>query len=163
MKQWWLARSPQDRQAIAVAAAAFFLLLLYLLLWIPFQQQIERKKMHLEGQRATLNWMQEQAAEVKLLKDRQSSGNSAGTGEALLTLVDRTAKRNQLRQFIQRLKPQGSDKVQLWVEEAPFDTLVRWLGLLVRQHGLFLESVSIERQEKSGLVNARLNLQRGTE
>lgn len=161
MNKWWLSQSPRDRQAVMVAAAAVILLMLYLALWIPFKKQIEQKKNLQEGQRSTLNWMRQRAAEVKLLKGSQATAKRSGTNEALLTLVDRTAKQNKLRQFIQRLKPQGSDAVQLWVEGVPFDTLVQWLGLLVKQHGLFLESVNIERQEKSGLVNARLNLQRG--
>ena len=77
-----------------------------------------------------------------------------------MTLVDRTAKQQQLRQFIQRLKPEGSDSVQLWVEQAPFDVLIRWLGLLLDKHGIVVESINIERQEQAGLINARLNLER---
>jgi len=161
MKDWWLTRSPRDKLALMIAFSAIVLLLIYLLIWLPFQQQIEKNRALVASQRSTLTWMQDRVADIKLLK-QQLSSNKSGRGEALLTLVDRTAKNNQLRQFIQRLKPEGSTAVRIWVEQAPFDSLIKWLGQLVNQHGILLESVSIERQEKSGLINARLNLQQET-
>ncbi|MEN8178069.1 MAG: type II secretion system protein M [Pseudomonadota bacterium] len=160
MKQWWLSRSPQDKLALMVTSSAVVVLLLYLLLWIPFKQQVDKKGVLVDSQRSTLKWMQESAAKIKLIKQRQSSSDRSGRSEALLTLVDRTAKKNQLRQFIQRLKPDGSSAVQIWVEQAPFDSLIQWLGLLVNQYGILLESVNIERQDKPGVINAKLNLQR---
>jgi general secretion pathway protein M len=160
VKQWWLSRSPQDKLALMLGFGALSLLLLYLLFWIPFTQQVENRKMLLDGQKRTLQWMQQQAAEVNRLKQRQNSRNRPGSDEALLTLVDRTAQQNQLRGFIKRLKPDGGSAVQIWVEQAPFDHLIDWLGLLVNQHAILLESVSIERQDKAGIINAKVNLQR---
>ena len=160
MKQWWLSRSPQDRMAISSGAAALMLLLLYLLVWIPFSQKVEQKRILLSNQQSTLTWMRERAAEVRQLKAVQTPVNRSGSREALLTLVDRTAKQSRLRQQIQRLKPEGNDSVQLWMEEAPFDTLIMWLGKLSVQHGISVESLNIERLDNPGQVNARLNLYR---
>jgi general secretion pathway protein M len=160
MKQWWLSRSPQDKLALMVGLTAVTLLLLYLLFWLPFQKQVEKKQLQVQNQRTTLSWMKQNAAEVNALKGKLPVTSNATSNQALLTLVDKTAKQIQLRKFIQRLKPQGSDAVQLWIEQVPFDTLVQWLDLLVKQHSIRLESVNIERQENKGVVNARLNLQR---
>ncbi|MDJ0807231.1 MAG: type II secretion system protein M [Gammaproteobacteria bacterium] len=162
MKQWWLSRTPQDKLALIVTAAAVTVLLLYLLIWLPFEKSVDKKADLVESQRATLLWMRESAAEINLLKERAKVNRRSGSNEALLTLVDRTAKKNQLRQFIQRLKPDGARTVQIWVEQAPFDSLIQWLGILVNQYGILLESVSIERQDKPGIINAKLNLQRVT-
>ena len=160
MKQWWYSRSPQDKLALLTAAAAITLLLTYLFLWLPFTQQVEKKKTLVENQQATLRWMMQSVAEIETFKQRQASAIRSSSNETLLTLVDRTAKQNQLRQFIKRLKPDGSTAVQIWVEQAPFDSLIQWLGLLVNQHGIFLASVNVDRHDKPGMVNAKLNLQR---
>jgi general secretion pathway protein M len=160
MKDWWLSRTPQDRMALLISAGVVGVLLVYLFLWLPFKKQIDAKRTQVESQLATLNWMQQSATEVRALRSRQTGGTTRASNEALLTLVDRTAKQNQLRKYIQRLKPQDGDSVQLWLEQAPFDGLVQWLGLLVRQYGISLDSVNIERQGGSGLVDARLTLQR---
>ncbi len=160
MKQWWFTRSPQDKLALMTASTVVIVLLLYLLLWIPFKQQVDKQRILVDSQYSTLKWMKESVAEIETLKQRQASANRSSKNEALLTLVDRTAEKNQLRQFIKRLKPDGSMAVQIWVEQAPFDSLIQWLGLLVNQHGILLESVNIDRQDKPGLINAKLNLQR---
>ena len=160
MKDWWLSRTSQDRMAILITASVLGLLLVYLLIWLPFNKQIITKRNLVESQRATLEWMKKSAAEVRSLRSRQTRNNTKVSNEALLTLVDRTAKQNQLNEYIQRLKPQDNDSVQLWLEKAPFDRLVQWLGLLVRQYDIELDAINIERDESSGLVDARLTLLR---
>ncbi|MES9992763.1 MAG: type II secretion system protein GspM [Candidatus Thiodiazotropha sp.] len=159
MKEWWQTKTPQEHMAMIVGAVAILLLLIYLLMWRPFHQALEKKALLVESQQITLNWMQDNLELVKSLS-RQQQGRGASSNEALLTLVDRTAKQIQLRQQIQRIKPQGDNGVQLWIEEAPFDTIMKWLGQLTQTHAIEIDTLTIDRQEKQGLVNARLVLQR---
>ncbi|MBT3045641.1 MAG: type II secretion system protein M [Candidatus Thiodiazotropha sp.] len=159
MKEWWQSKTPQEHMAMIIGAVAVLLLLVYLLMWRPFTQALEKKALLVESQQITLNWMQDNLDLVRSLRSQQR-GKGAGSNEALLTLVDRTAKRIQLRQQIQRIKPQGDNAVQLWIEEAPFDTIMKWLGQLTLTHAIEIDSLTIDRQEKQGLVNARLVLQR---
>ena len=160
MKDWWLSRSSQDRLAILITACVIGLLLVYLFGWLPFNKQIVAKRNLVESQLATLEWMKRSAVEVQSLRTGQTKRDTRTSNEALLTLVDRTAKQNQLSKYIQRLKPQDNDSVQLWVEQAPFDRLIQWLGLLLRQYAIDLDSISVERDESSGMVDARLTLLR---
>ncbi|MEW8314867.1 MAG: type II secretion system protein M [Candidatus Thiodiazotropha endolucinida] len=159
MKEWWQSKTPQEHMALIIGAAAILLLLVYLLLWRPFNQALDKKALLVESQQLTLNWMQDNLDLVKNLRSQQR-GKSAGSNEALLTLVDRTAKKIRLRQQLQRIKPQGDNAVQLWIEEAPFDTIIKWLGQLTQTHAIEIDSLTIDRQDKPGLVNARLVLQR---
>ncbi|MES9972737.1 type II secretion system protein GspM [Candidatus Thiodiazotropha sp. LNASS1] len=159
MKEWWQSKTPQEHMALIIGAAAILLLLVYLLMWRPFNQALDKKALLVESQQLTLNWMQDNLDLVKNLRSQQR-GKSAGSNEALLTLVDRTAKKTRLRQQIQRIKPQGDNAVQLWIEEAPFDTIIKWLGQLTQAHAIEIDSLTIDRQDKPGLVNARLVLQR---
>ncbi len=160
MKEWWQARTSEEHMALIFGTAAVLLLLLYLLLWRPFSQALEKKALLVENQQITLSWMQDNLGLVKQLRSQQR-GTRGGSNEALLTLVDRTAKKINLRQQIQRIKPQGDNAVQLWVEQAPFDTVMQWLGQLTQTHAIEIDSLTIDKQEKPGLVNARLVLQRG--
>ncbi|MEW8079063.1 MAG: type II secretion system protein M [Candidatus Thiodiazotropha endolucinida] len=159
MKEWWQSKTPQEHMALIIGAAAILLLLVYLLLWRPFNQALDKKALLVESQQLTLNWMQDNLDLVKSLRSQQRT-KGAGSNEALLTLVDRTAKKIRLRQQIQRIKPQGDNAVQLWIEEAPFDTIIIWLGQLTQTHAIEIDSLTIDRQDKPGLVNARLVLQR---
>lgn len=159
MKAWWETKTPQEQLAMIIGAAAILLLFVYLLMWRPFVQSLDKKALLVESQQVTLKWMQDNLDLVKSLK-RQQRGKAGNSNEALLTLVDRTAKQIQLRQQIQRIKPQGDNAVQLWIEQAPFDTIMKWLGQLTHTHGIGIDSLSIDRQDKPGLVNARLVIQR---
>ncbi|MCG7954344.1 MAG: type II secretion system protein M [Candidatus Thiodiazotropha endolucinida] len=160
MKQWWLSKTPQEHLAMIVGGTAVLLLLIYLIVWHPFQQSLEQKALLVKSQESTLQWMKDNADLVKNMRSNQP-GKGAASNEALLTLVDRTAKRVQLRQQIKRIKPQGDDSVQLWVEQASFDTLIRWLGQMTQEYALNIESLNIDRQDAPGLINARVVLQRG--
>ncbi|MBT2971424.1 MAG: hypothetical protein B6D72_18225 [gamma proteobacterium symbiont of Ctena orbiculata] len=159
MKEWWQSKTPQEHMAMIIGAVAVLLLLVYLLMWRPFTQALEKKALLVESQQITLNWMQDNLDLVRSLRSQQR-GSGSSSNEALLTLVDKTAKRIRLRQQIQRIKPQGDNAVQLWIEEAPFDTIMKWLGQLTLTHAIEIDSLTIDRQEKQGLVNARLVLQR---
>ncbi|RLW69379.1 MAG: general secretion pathway protein GspM [gamma proteobacterium symbiont of Stewartia floridana] len=160
MKQWWLSKTPQEHLAMIVGGTAVLLLLIYLIVWRPFQQSLEQKALLVKSQESTLQWMKDNADLVKNMRNDQPA-KVAASNEALLTLVDRTAKRVQLRQQIKRIKPQGDDSVQLWVEQAAFDTLIRWLGQMTQEYALNIESLNIDRQDAPGLINARVVLQRG--
>ncbi|MCG8489027.1 MAG: type II secretion system protein M [Chromatiales bacterium] len=160
MKQWWLSKTPQEHLAMIIGGTAVLLLLIYLIVWRPFQQSIEQKALLVKSQESTLQWMKDNADLVRNMRSSQPGKGAAGN-EALLTLVDRTAKRIQLRQQIKRIKPQGDDSVQLWVEEASFDTLIRWLGQMTQEYALNIESLNIDRQDAPGMINARVVLQRG--
>lgn len=160
MKQWWLSKTPQEHMAMIVGGTAVLILLLYLIIWRPFEQDLEKKILLVDSQKATLQWMQGNLDLIKRMGSKQGK-NGSPSNEALLTLVDRTAKRAQLRQQIKRIKPQGDNGVQLWVEEVSFDILIRWLGQMTQDHALDIESLNIDRQDGAGLVNARVVLQRG--
>ncbi|MCG7982584.1 MAG: type II secretion system protein M [Candidatus Thiodiazotropha lotti] len=160
MKQWWLSKSPQEHLAMIIGGTAVLLLLIYLIVWRPFQQSLEQKALLVKSQESTLQWMKDNADLVRNMRNNQP-GKGAASNEALLTLVDRTAKRVQLRQQIKRIKPQGDDAVQLWVEQASFDALIRWLGQMTQEHALNIESLNIDREDAPGLINARVVLQRG--
>ncbi len=161
MKEWWLTKTPREQMALMLAAGAMFLFLLYLFAWQPFSDAVEQKRSRVKSQQLTLSWMQQQLPEIKALRGSGNNSNQRGSNEALLTLVDRTAKQRQLRQQIQRIKPQGDKTVQLWVEQASFDALLIWLGELTQQHGVQIDTLNIDRQELPGVINAKLVLQRG--
>jgi general secretion pathway protein M len=160
MKVWWLSKTPREQLILVVGAGVLLLFLIYLLAWQPFIDSVEQKRQHIKGQQSTLDWMRQNLPEIQRLRRQSRSSGRASSNEALLTLVDRTAKTNQLRQQIQRIKPQGDDTVQLWVEQAAFDTLLKWVGGLTLQYGIQIETLNIDRQELPGIVNARLVLQR---
>ena len=158
MKQWYYSRQPQERLVLVLSAVILVGLLIYSLFWVPFTQEIAQKNKNVAEQQKTLEWMKETAAEVNHLKGSTGNQPTTGSREALLTTVDRTAKQIQLRTAIKRIKPDGNDKVQLWLEQAPFDRMVVWLDSLQNQNAITVDHITIDKQGASGEINARINL-----
>ncbi|HLN48257.1 MAG TPA: type II secretion system protein GspM, partial [Steroidobacteraceae bacterium] len=52
-------------------------------------------------------------------------------------------------------QPSGNG-VRVQLEAAPFDTLITWIASLDQRYGLAIESITIDRADKPGVVNANI-------
>jgi general secretion pathway protein M len=160
MREWLEKLEPRERLVLAVGAAVSLVLVLYAGLWYPVQSQIERLERSVAEQSATVEWMKVAAREVEQLRS-SSVARRAGDGGPLLTLVEQSARRAGLGTALSRVEPQGATQVRVWLEAAPFDAMIGWLGQVRESQGVEVESVVLDPQQEPGLVNARLVLQRG--
>ena len=55
---------------------------------------------------------------------------------------------------ITRMQPQG-EKIQIWMDDVPFDALLGYLNELVQEKGLSLESIDLAESDTAGLVRVR--------
>jgi general secretion pathway protein M len=159
MKQFIANLSRRDRLLLAAGAGGALLVLLFLIAWHPFGRHVDRLRDNAAAQRETRVWMQQAAAEVKQLRDAAPARR--GTGQSLLAAADSTARQHGLAAAMKRVEPDGADKVRIRLEQAGFDDMTRWLELLVREHGVRIESITIDGRNQTGIVDARLTLQAG--
>lgn len=159
MNQWFENLSPRERLMVGLATAALLAALFYLLAWEPVHRDLSQLRQQVASHQQDLLWMRGAAGQVATLKSRQDS-RPAASGGSLLTLVEKTANDAGLKRHVARVEPQGRDGVRIWLEDAPFDELVRWLGRLRSENGLLVENLSADRPEAPGRVNARLLLRR---
>jgi len=160
MKQFIANLSDRERVLLAGGGGAALLLLLFLIAWHPFSRHVERLDENVAAQRELRLWMQHAAAEAKRL--RSSAPARGGAGQSLLAAADSTARQYGLAAAMKRVEPDGADKVRIRLEQAGFDDMTRWLELLVREHGVRIESITIDGRNQSGTVDARLTLQAGS-
>lgn len=157
MKAWWDGLELREQRLVAGGAAALLLFLLYAAVWAPLQSTRARLTTQAEEQRATLRGMQLRAAEIRQLSAR-SAGRRPATGQSLLGLIDQTARAQHLADAVKRVQPDGTNSVRVWLENAAFDDVMRWLGTLEQRHGVVIDTLNVERGELPGRVAARLTL-----
>jgi len=145
MREWFLSREPRERVILVVAAILTLGVLLHMVIVEPLTEASRRAVRLEESRQATLVWLKSALRELDSLRGRQSTAPAAG-GQSLLSLVDRTARQAGLRDRLKKVEPRGSQQAQL----------VSWLGELHGRHGYRVVSITIDRQEGEGLVNARL-------
>lgn len=160
MKNWFLGLAPRERAMVTAGAAVLLLLVLYLMLWEPLDSRVKGLREGLDSQQGTLAWMQGASQEVRQL--RGTGGRTAGNdNRSLLTIVDQSARASGIKQALQRMEPDGSTGVRLWLATTPFDRLIGWLGQLEHDYGIVATAVSMEPKEPVGTVEARITLERG--
>ncbi|MGM0593470.1 MAG: type II secretion system protein GspM [Pseudomonadota bacterium] len=162
MKQYWMSLQPRERLTLMTGAAIAALLLLYLLLIEPFMVELERLESSVAAQQEELAWMQAAAKEVAQLKRQNGGGASvAQRGErSLLSLVDSSAREEGLAEPLKQLSPVG-EKVRVRLEGAAFDALLRWLDRLEQDFAVGVDSLTLERLDAPGLVNATVVVKDG--
>ncbi len=147
---------PRERQLVIAAAALLVFFIAYLLLWQPFGgQRLQSLRDKVAEQRATLAWMQQAALRAQQLR---GGAAQAGRGQSLMTVVDLTAKKNDLSAAMKRVEPAGDHSVRVWIEQAPFDTIAGWLDELNRNYSVHVDLITLDREAGPGRVNARITL-----
>jgi general secretion pathway protein M len=159
MKEWLAGLDPQERLLVYGAAGVFAVILVYVVLVHPFHSSYDRLRNDVEERRATLQWMQESALTVKQLKGANPGAGKSMEGRSLLSVTDGAARAAGLGAALKRVEPDGSTGVRVWLEDASFDSVVGWLGVMASRYGVDVDSASIDHTEKRGRVNARLSLQ----
>lgn len=159
MKQWWLGLQASERRTLSIGGIVLGISLLYFGLWEPFQNKVDVLENSVATNQSLSVWMDKSAAEVIRLRGTGSSPSAIKDNRSLLSLVDQTAKRGGLGQAVKRVEPDGQEAVRVWLEQASFDDMMRWLLKIEQSNGITVKSITIDRQEQQGRVNARLSLQ----
>jgi type II secretory pathway component PulM len=77
------------------------------------------------------------------------------TGEPPVVLVDRVGREAGLGAALRGTQPSGTG-VRVQLEAAPFDTLISWIATLDQRYGLAIDSITVDRAARPGVVNANV-------
>jgi general secretion pathway protein M len=157
-RAWWATLAQREQRVVGAGAVALALIVLYLGAWEPLVGGQRERERALEEARALAAQLELLAVEVQ--RNRGSGGGTIGAGQSLLAIVDQSRKASALTKPPSRLQPEGEATVRIWLEDVPFDALLRWLADLELRYGVRVDTADIERESGPGLVNARLTLMR---
>lgn len=159
LKERWQQMAPRERVLVSAAGAVVAVMLAFLLIWRPLFASTGKLRKEVAEQRELVQWLNAIEPEVQLLRGARSMRPAAGG--SLLALVDQTSKANGLGQFVSRIQPEGDKEVRVWLEQAPYDEIMRWLIALELDAGVRIVEFNVSRGPAPGLVAVRINLQRG--
>jgi len=151
LRAWYAGLQQREQRVVAIGGVALALLILVLGILLPLQSAVSSAVKGNETKREDLAWMQVNAPEVRAAGGRLP----ADTGEAPVVLVDRVGREAGLTSSLRGTQPSGTG-VRVQLEAAPFDTLITWLATLDERYGLAIESISVDRTARPGVVNASI-------
>jgi general secretion pathway protein M len=145
---WYAGLEERERRFVIIGAVGVSLLILIVGILMPLQSAVSTAVTRSETKREDLAWMQVNAPAVRAAGDLPSD-----TGEAPVVMVDRIGRELGLASSLRGTQPNGTG-VRVQLEAAPFDTLITWLATLEQRYGLAIESITVDRAARPGVVNA---------
>ena len=148
---WYAGLQTRERQVVTWGAVALAVLIIVGGILLPLHSAVSTAVKSRETHTEDLAWMRITAPEI------QAGGGAlmADTHEAPVVLVDRVGREAGLGAALRGTQPSGGG-VRVQLESAPFDTLVSWLATLDERYGLAIESISVDRAARPGVVNANI-------
>ena len=157
MKEWFNSLDVRERRLVMGGGIAVLLMSIYFLGWEPFINNLHNLRESTQRKQLDVVWMQNAAKQVKQMQARNAAPARLDSGQSLLGVIDRSAKLKKLGDSLKRVQPDGTNKARVWLESANFDVVIAWLEELERHYGVGIETITFEKREEPGLVDARIS------
>ena len=149
----------RQRPLLFIGLGLVSLLLVWLILLAPLSSARSALRREIAVKEQDLAWMRMAALEVR---QYAQGGAGAARGASPLATIDGSARQFGLSQAMQRVEPVGGREVRVWLENAVFDDLLRWLAQLQQGHGIEVTEIVVEQgRAGSALTSVRLTLAKG--
>jgi len=155
LNAWLGSLAERERLLVTWGGLAAALLLIVGVGILPLYSAASSAELRVERKRNDLAWMHSVAGEL------QAAGPAQASGQSLVLIVDQTARSAGLAGSLRDTQPSGTGGIRVRLEAAPFDVIVAWLGDLARRQGLVVESATVDRTSRTGIVNASLIMRKG--
>ncbi|MGI2059152.1 type II secretion system protein M [Shewanella baltica] len=149
LRTWWQGLASREQQLVGFGSVFLVIGIFYWGIWTPIATAEADALRNLTAQQQTLNYVKQTANKIAGLKQNGAKPTMSGS---LSSVVNQTAGSYGL--VITRMQPQG-DKIQVWMDDVPFDALLGYLSELVQKKGLSLESVDLAEADAPGYVKVR--------
>jgi general secretion pathway protein M len=147
------------REKIVTGGGGILLLavLLYLVVISPLRGHLAEMRESLAGKNADLAWMHSAAQKIGQLKNAAPARHQTSP----LKLIDINAKKHGINNKLKRIDPGESNRIKVWFEGLPFVDLVAFLREIDQKQGIGVVSLTAEKLDDPGLVNARVTFRTG--
>ena len=143
----------RERKVLKALILFLAVLLVYFGIWSPLHRYHESSLVKRDAAFGLLQYMR---SSEKLARTVSVTKKQRPSGQSLITDISNVAKDQGIQP--NRIQPEGGTAVIVWFDNVVFNDLMDWLVLLHGEYGVSVEQISIDRQAKPGLVNARVLL-----
>ena len=157
---WFDGLDQREQTMVSIAGVLVVITLIYLILWEPLQQDLRSEREKLASNGSTIGWMKQAAQEARTLRASGSRTSIRNANAPVSLSIEQTVATSGLKDKLNKLESSGKDSARVKLENAPFNQVIVWLNTLEKNFGIATSSISIERTDSPGLINARLNLSR---
>jgi general secretion pathway protein M len=160
MPEWFQKLAPRERILVSIAAVLAGITLIVTLGIRPIISNVISGHERVADKRELLFELERVAERVgpQFGTGRAESGDG---NQSLVVIIDRTTRNIGLAPYLKRNQPDGANSIRLRFEDAPFDAVIEWLGVIKNRHGLMTMAANFDTASATGRVNCNLTLSRG--
>jgi general secretion pathway protein M len=146
--------SSREKKYVQFMAGALVLACLYFFIWQPSNHYMTSSREGMHTAAETLSFVQQNIGQASIAAQLTQNSQGALDPQSMVSTISTAGKKYNVE--LKRFEPSGESKLRVWLEDVPFNSVVQWLQDLDKSHSLKVSEISIDRDEKPGLVNARL-------
>lgn len=143
--------APREQTVLKALGIFFALLSVLILVVLPLHRFNSAAIADYRAQQETLQWMQDNRGAIGSSEQKQRA-----PGDSLLTLANQSARNFGFA--FKRYEPNANHGLNLWLEQVPFNQVVKWLDVLEREYGIVASELAVSRRD-AGMVDVRVILQ----
>ncbi|MFT4518681.1 MAG: general secretion pathway protein M [Halioglobus sp.] len=153
MKEWFVGLNQREQLSVFLLSIAVVLYLLYSMVWSPLDDK--RDQLVLQNSAIGESLVRVDAM-VSELMDLRKSGAKVGSKRNLTSLINQSTTRLDLP--VSRLQPNSRGEIQVRLEHAAFDDVLKWLHEMEYREGLLVREVSVTQTGTTGRVNTTVRV-----
>lgn len=153
MREWFSQLNQREQLSLLLLSLGLLLYLLYILVLSPLES--EREQLIAQNMAVTESQGRVNAMVSQLLQLRQG-GAKAGAKRNLTSVINQSTTRLQLP--VMRLQPNSRGEIQVRIENASFNDILKWLNEMEYTESLLVREVSVTPAASAGRVNITVRI-----
>jgi len=153
VKEWFSQLNQREQLSLLLLSSALLLYLLYIFVLSPLESQ--REQLIAQNSAVTESQGRVDAMVSQLLQLRQG-GAKAGAKRNLTSVINQSTTRLQLP--VMRLQPNSRGEIQVRIENASFNDVLKWLNEMEYTESLLVREVSVTPAASAGRVNITVRI-----
>ena len=141
---WYEQRAPGDQLALQGMGVAFAVVATYFFLWQPITDWSQKQEADYLYQKENSLWLSEHLNKAVELQNHSPKGDVAA-------LISKEAQ--AVGVTLAKVRPDRSG-LAVWVEDAAYQKLLKWLVLLQTQHRISVQQIRIDSLPGDGRVKS---------
>ncbi len=151
-KSWYEVRPPRDRKILQLLFATVLTGLIYILVWEPVTQWSQAQKSAYLYQQEMNTWLH---GNLSKARDLQKNQQASSAHQELSSIAASVAQQAGIT--LGRVQPDRKG-LSVWVEDAAYQKLLKWLVLLQTKHSVAIQQVRIDQLKEQGRVKSYIHL-----
>jgi len=155
MNEWWQSLAMRERMLVSLMGAMVVIAMVYWFVLAPLFNSANDYRERVTTAEKSLAWMKRVAPTLPT-----GNGATARTEsqDSLISIVDRTTQ--QLGLKTRGNQQAGANKLRVQFDNASFDNMVTWFGVLHSTHNVVVDTINVTREDTAGVVSGAVTIQK---